>query len=318
MLAEVDYLKPFWDTHPEDRADLRRFIADGRVEIMGGTYNEPNTNLTSPETTIRNFVHGIGFQRDILGRRPGHRVAARRVRPRPAVPRHGGRRRADVQLVGARAAPPVGADGRTTATPSACSSPASSSGSPRRGAACSPTTCPRTTRRAGGWTRRRRSQEAEAATYELFAALKKVALTRNVLLPVGTDYTPPNKWVTEIHRDWNARYTWPRFVCALPQEFFAAVRAELAERGVEAVAADPRHEPDLHRQGRVLHRHQAGQPGRRERGARRRAVRRVRRACSAARPIRRRRWPRRGCSWPTARTTTRSPARNPTRSTSTC
>ena len=52
-----------------------------------------------------------------------------------------------------------------------------------------------------------------------------------MLLPVGTDYTPPNKWVTEIHRDWNARYTWPRFVCALPREFFAAVRAELDERG---------------------------------------------------------------------------------------
>jgi alpha-mannosidase len=55
-----------------------------------------------------------------------------------------------------------------------------------------------------------------------------------VLLPVGTDYTPPNKWVTDIHRDWNARYTWPRFVCALPREFFAAVRAELDVRGVEA------------------------------------------------------------------------------------
>ena len=68
----------------------------------------------------------------------------------------------------------------------------------------------------------------------MFASLKKVALTRNVLLPVGTDYTPPNKWVTDIHRDWNARYTWPRFVCALPREFFAAVRAELDARGVEA------------------------------------------------------------------------------------
>ena len=54
--------------------------------------------------------------------------------------------------------------------------------------------------------------EAEQAAYELFAELKKVALTRNVLLPVGTDYTPPNKWVTEIHRDWASRYTWPRFV----------------------------------------------------------------------------------------------------------
>ena len=75
--------------------------------------------------------------------------------------------------------------------------------------------------------------EAEQAAYELFAELKKVALTRNVLLPVGTDYTPPNKWVTEIHRDWASRYTWPRFVCALPREFFAAVRAELDDRAEE-------------------------------------------------------------------------------------
>src|SRR6202012_5566290 len=59
-----------------------------------------------------------------------------------------------------------------------------------------------------------------------------VALTRNVLLPVGTDYTPPNKWVTEIHRDWGSRYTWPRFVCALPSEFFVAVRAELDTRAL--------------------------------------------------------------------------------------
>ena len=76
-------------------------------------------------------------------------------------------------------------------------------------------------------------EDAEAETYKLFAGLKKVTSTRNVLLPVGTDYTPPNKWVTEIHRDWSARYTWPRFVCALPKEFFAAVRAELGGRGVE-------------------------------------------------------------------------------------
>ena len=170
---------------------------------MGGTYNEPNTNLTSAETTIRNFVHGIGFQRDVVGADPRHRLAARRVRPRPAVPGHGRRRRADVQFVGARSAPPVGTDAERRATPSACSSPASSSGSRRRAAGCSPTTCPRTTRPAGGWIRRRRSKRPRPATYELFSSLKKVALTRNVLLPVGTDYTPPNKWVTEIHRDWN-------------------------------------------------------------------------------------------------------------------
>ena len=54
-----------------------------------------------------------------------------------------------------------------------------------------------------------------------------------MLLPVGGDYTPPNKWVTAVHRDWNSRYVWPRFVCSLPRDFFAGVRAELALREEE-------------------------------------------------------------------------------------
>ena len=70
VLAELDYLKPYFDTFPEQRVVLRRLLAEGRVELVGGTYNEPNTNLTSSETTIRNLVYGIGFQRDILGGDP--------------------------------------------------------------------------------------------------------------------------------------------------------------------------------------------------------------------------------------------------------
>ncbi len=319
VLAEVDYLKPYWDTHPEDRADLRRFIAEGRVEIMGGTYNEPNTNLTSPETTIRNFVHGIGFQRDVLGADPATAWQLDVFGHDPQFPGHGRRRRADVEFVGARAAPPVGPDGRTTGDPRRMQFPSEFEWiAPSGPRPAHPLHARALLGRLVDGLRRPSLDEAETATYELFAELKTVALTRNVLLPVGTDYTPPNKWVTEIHRDWNARYTWPRFVCALPREFFAAVRAELDERGVGAVAADPRHEPDLHRQGRLLHRHQAGQPRRRERGAGRRAVRDVRRP-ARRRPLSARpRWTRPGCSWPTARTTTPSPARSPTRSTSTC
>lgn len=42
VLAEVDYLKPFWDTHPEERADLRRFIADGGSR----SWAAPTTNPT--------------------------------------------------------------------------------------------------------------------------------------------------------------------------------------------------------------------------------------------------------------------------------
>ncbi len=229
VLAEVDYLKPYWDTRPEDRADLRRFLAEGRVEVMGGTYNEPNTNLTSPETTIRNLVHGIGFQRHVLGADPatawqldvfGH----------------------DPQFPG------MAADAGLTSSswargPHHQWGPAQG-GDVDRMQFCSEFEWIAPSGRgllthympahysAGWWMDSATSlAEAEDATYALFDELKKVALTRNVLLPVGTDYTPPNKWVTEIHRDWAARYTWPRFVCALPREFFAAVRAELAQRG---------------------------------------------------------------------------------------
>lgn len=230
VLAEVDYLKPYWDTHPEDRADLRRLIAEGRIEVMGGTYNEPNTNLTSPETTIRNFVHGIGFQRDVLGASPatawqldvfGH----------------------DPQFPG------MAADAGLTSSswargPHHQWGPMAGDGDPERMQFCSEFEWIAPSGRgllthympahyaAGWWMDSAPSlAQAEEATHTLFRRLKRVALTRNVLLPVGTDYTPPNKWVTEIHRDWNARYTWPRFVCALPREFFAAVRAELRARG---------------------------------------------------------------------------------------
>jgi alpha-mannosidase len=229
VLAEVDYLKPYWDTRPEDRADLRRFLAEGRVEVMGGTYNEPNTNLIGPETTIRNLVHGIGFQRDVLGADPatawqldvfGH----------------------DPQFPG------MAADAGLTSS-SWARGPHHQWGPMQGGEVDRMQFCSEfewiapsgrgllthymPAHYGAGWGMDSSASlpEAEDATYAVFAQLKKVALTRNVLLPVGTDYTPPNKWVTAIHRDWASRYTWPRFVCALPREFFAAVRAELAERG---------------------------------------------------------------------------------------
>ncbi|WP_459994217.1 glycoside hydrolase family 38 N-terminal domain-containing protein, partial [Mycobacterium avium] len=233
VLAEVDYLKPYWDTRPEDRADLRRFIAQGRVEVMGGTYNEPNTNLTSPETTIRNLVHGMGFQRDVVGADPATAWQLDVFGHDPQFPGLA----ADAGLTSSSWARgphhqwgPATGDG--------------SDGGVERMQFSSEFECIAPSGRgllthympahysAGWWMDSAASlAEAQDATYALFVQLKKVALTRNVLLPVGTDYTPPNKWVTAIHRDWAARYTWPRFVCALPREFFAAVRAELAQRG---------------------------------------------------------------------------------------
>jgi alpha-mannosidase len=230
VLAEVDYLKPYWDAHPEDRATLRRLLAEGRVEVMGGAYNEPNTNLTDPETTIRNFVHGMGFQRHVLGADPRTAWQLDVFGHDPAFPGFA----ADAGLTSSSwARGPFHQWG-----------PMLNNGDPRRMQFpsefewVSPSgrgllTSYMTDHYGSGWAMDSAATlaDAEDAAYRLFLGLKQVATTRNVLLPVGGDYTPPNKWVTEVHRDWNARYTWPKFVCSLPKDFFAAVRAELAERG---------------------------------------------------------------------------------------
>jgi alpha-mannosidase len=227
VLAEVDYLKPYWDARPEDRADLRRFLAEGRLEVMGGTYNEPNTNLTSPETTIRNLVHGIGFQRDVLGADPATAWQLDVFGHDPQFPGLA----ADAGLTSsswARGPHHQWGPGADVDRMQFCSEFEWIAPSGR-----GLLTHYMPAHYGAGWGMDSSASlaEAEDATYALFRRLKRVALTRNVLLPVGTDYTPPNKWVTAIHRDWGARYAWPRFVCAVPRDFFAAVRAELEQRG---------------------------------------------------------------------------------------
>ena len=47
-----------------------RFIASGRIEIVGGSYNEPNTNLTCAESTIRNAVYGLATSATCSARDP--------------------------------------------------------------------------------------------------------------------------------------------------------------------------------------------------------------------------------------------------------
>ncbi|HJY93646.1 MAG TPA: glycoside hydrolase family 38 C-terminal domain-containing protein, partial [Streptosporangiaceae bacterium] len=226
VLAEIDYLKPYFDAFPQDRHDLRALLAEGRVEIVGGNYNEPSTNLISPEAIIRNAVYGIGFQRDVFGGDPqsawmldvfGHDpgypglMAAAGLTSSswargpfhqwgPAGAEGGGNRRMQFSTEFEWISP----DGRGLLTAYMAH---------HYGAGWRLHTLPDL-------------QAAEAEAYGQFRALAQVATTRNVLLPVGSDHVIPARWVTDIHRDWNQRYVWPRFTTAVPREFFAAVRAE--------------------------------------------------------------------------------------------
>ena len=230
VLAEIDYLKPYFDAFPQDRADLRRLLAEGRVEIVGGNYNEPNTNLISAEATIRNAVYGIGFQRDVFGGDPRSAWMLDAFGHDPGYP---GLMAAAGLTSSAWARGPFHQWG-----------PSGAEGGDRRmqfGTEfewISPDgggllTAYMAHHYGAGWRLHTLPDlaAAEREAYGQFRGLAQVATTRNVLLPVGSDHVIPARWVTDIHRDWNQRYVWPRFTTAVPREFFDAVRADVQGPG---------------------------------------------------------------------------------------
>ncbi|MBV9451778.1 MAG: glycoside hydrolase [Streptosporangiaceae bacterium] len=231
VLAEIDYLKPYLDTFPRDRAYLKDLIKQRRLEIVGGNYNEPNTNLTCAESTIRNAVYGIGYQRDVAGGDPRSAWMLDVFGHDPGYPG---------LMAGAGLTSSAWARG-----PFHQWGPAGAEGGgvgrmqfPSEFEWLSPDgngllTHYMAHHYGGGWVLHSPPdlEAAERAAYEQFRDLARVATTRNVLLPVGSDHVIPARWVTDIHRSWNQRYVWPRFVTAVPGEFFDAVRGEAAATG---------------------------------------------------------------------------------------
>ncbi|MFI7405079.1 NEW3 domain-containing protein [Streptomyces sp. NPDC049541] len=238
VLAEVDYLKPYWDSFPEERAFLRELIRTGRVEIMGGTYNEPNTNLTGAEATVRNALYGDGFQRGIMGSSPETAWQLDAFGHDPQFPGL----MADAGISSSSWArgpfhqwgPTLSVFGEEPRDPGRMQFPAEFSWIAPSGRGL--LTAYMVNHYGAGWAidNAPTLPAAEAAALKLFRGLRSVALTRNVLLPVGGDYAPPCRWMMDIHRDWNARYVWPRFISGTPRDFFAAVRAELDAEGRKA------------------------------------------------------------------------------------
>ena len=231
VLAELDYLKPHFDAHPEDRADLLDFISAGRIELVGGSYNEPNTNLTCAESTIRNAVYGIAYQRGVLGGDPRTSWMLDAFGFDPGYP---GIMAAAGLTSSSWARGPFHQWGphRSVGDNSMMQFASEFEWLSPDGTGL--LTSYMANHYGAGWVlhHAKTLADAEADAHEQFRQLSPVAATRNVLLPVGADHVVPARWATAVHRDWNSRYVWPRFVTAVPSEFFAAVRAEAAERDI--------------------------------------------------------------------------------------
>ena len=230
VFAEVDYLKPYWDLYPDRRAELRSLIQAGRVEIVGGTYNEPNTNLTGAETAIRSAVYGLGFQRDVMGADPRSAWQLDVFGHDPQFPGI----MADCGIDSAAwARGPFHQWGpkSETGTTAWMQFPSEFEWVAPNGRGLLTSYMP--DHYSAGWELERATtlEGAMWRAYELLEDLAQVSATKVTLLPVGTDYTPPSRWVTEVATTWSRRYAWPRFEVAVAREFFDAVRSELSRQG---------------------------------------------------------------------------------------
>lgn len=237
VLSEVDYLKPYWDTHPGERDELRALIAEGRVEIVGGTYNEPSTNLTSAETTIRSAVHGLALHRGTLGADPRTAWQLDVFGHDPSFPALMAGAGLDSAVL-ARGphhqwGPMTDTWGGELRAPAAMQLPAEYEWIAPGDSGAGLLLHYLPAHYSAGWFSER-APDAEAAAgqlLDLYELLRTAAATKNVLIPMGTDFSWPHRWGLEVQHAWNRRYCWPRMEHTGPRAHFDAVRAELAARG---------------------------------------------------------------------------------------
>ncbi len=66
-LDQLAYFKPFVERYPDQAATFRKFVADGRLQIVGGMNVMPDDNMPSGESFIRQLLYAKGYCREVLG-----------------------------------------------------------------------------------------------------------------------------------------------------------------------------------------------------------------------------------------------------------
>ncbi len=67
VLDQAAYVRPYLERYPEDAATFRKFVKEGRLQLVGGTDVMPDVNMPSGESFVRQILYGKGYYRDELG-----------------------------------------------------------------------------------------------------------------------------------------------------------------------------------------------------------------------------------------------------------
>jgi len=66
-LDQACYVKPFLERYPEQEELFRELVAEGRLELVGGTDVMPDVNMPCGESFVRQILYGKGYFRRKLG-----------------------------------------------------------------------------------------------------------------------------------------------------------------------------------------------------------------------------------------------------------
>jgi alpha-mannosidase len=66
-LDQVAYFKPFLERYPEEADAFREFVAEGRLQVVGGTDVMPDDNMPSGESFVRQILYAKSYCRQVLG-----------------------------------------------------------------------------------------------------------------------------------------------------------------------------------------------------------------------------------------------------------
>src|SRR5436190_8444798 len=65
-LDQVAYFRPFLERYPEEAAAFRKFVAEGRLQIVCGLNVMPDDNMPSGESFVRQMLYAKGYCRQEL------------------------------------------------------------------------------------------------------------------------------------------------------------------------------------------------------------------------------------------------------------
>ena len=67
VLDQVAYVRPFLERHPDRAEELKKYVAEGRLQIAGALDVMPDVNMPGGESFVRQVQYGKAYYREILG-----------------------------------------------------------------------------------------------------------------------------------------------------------------------------------------------------------------------------------------------------------